>query len=179
MTTVRFVILCALVASMAAASCGPAPDQQPLVIPTSTMPAPSTDTPLPPTLTAPPATPTTAVKTAAVPTEAVEPSWEDFSSADFEALHSPVDDAANEHLIFGAIPIATAALIYLLIWRPSLAGGRVMITARPLKKTTRACWSFKILRRRAAERTCGERPIFNTRSGSRTFTSKSCRERCL
>jgi hypothetical protein len=39
----------------------------------------------------------------------VEASWKDFSGADFSAIHSPVNGDANEHLIFGAIPIATPA----------------------------------------------------------------------
>jgi predicted peptidase len=39
----------------------------------------------------------------------VDTSWKYFSGTDFSAVHSPVNGDANEHLIFGAIPISTPA----------------------------------------------------------------------
>ena len=92
------VVLGALIASGVIAGCGSASPLQPLVTATLTIPTTSTSSPMRPSLTAPPVTPTAA---------AAETSWKDFRSPDFNAIHSPINGDTNEHLIFGAIPIAT------------------------------------------------------------------------
>ncbi len=40
---------------------------------------------------------------------AAETGWKDFIIGDFEAVHSRVNGDANEHLIFGAIPVSAPA----------------------------------------------------------------------
>lgn len=50
-----------------------------------------------------PVTPTLTEKSVA------ETGWKDFIIGDFEAVHSPVNGDANEHLIFGAIPVSAPA----------------------------------------------------------------------
>ncbi len=110
-TTIRFVILGVLPAIMTITGCSSTRTQPPLATSTPTMPAPATKTAIPASLTFPPATPPSSVSTVTTPPAVVTvtASWKDFSSADFNAIHSPVNGDANEHLIFGAIPIATPA----------------------------------------------------------------------
>jgi predicted esterase len=58
---------------------------------------------IPPTINLVSATPRLAEMSVA------ETGWKDFIVGDFEAVHSPVNGDANEHLIFGAIPVSAPA----------------------------------------------------------------------
>jgi predicted esterase len=83
----------------------PAPAASPLPTAKKTTTATSTPTsrPISPTATQLANTPTLPEK------ETTETGWKDFIIGDFEAVHSRVNGDANEHLIFGAIPIAAPA----------------------------------------------------------------------
>ena len=99
-TSLGFVVVAVLTASILVAGCGSQPPAQPLVTATSIGPAAATSSPIRVLPTA---------RSATLTAMSVETFWKDFSSADFDAIHSPVNGDANEHLIFGAIPIATPA----------------------------------------------------------------------
>ncbi len=81
----------------------PAVSSTPAVKITTTSISTPTRTPGSPTTTQSPATPTQPEKSLA------ETGWKDFIIGDFEAVHSPVNGDANEHLIFGAIPVSAPA----------------------------------------------------------------------
>ncbi len=91
------------------AGCAPRQADAPLLnsLPAVEKPASALNTPTrtrtSPAVTQAAVTPTPAEKSAA------ETGWKDFIIGDFEAVHSPVNGDANEHLIFGALPVSAPA----------------------------------------------------------------------
>jgi len=98
-----------LVIILLAAGCisKPTPTPTPELLPTSTgLSTPTelpTQTPVPPTATLVPTLP------ASTEQDLSKTVWKDFIITDFNAVHSPVSGDANEHLIFGKIPILPLA----------------------------------------------------------------------
>src|SRR5512145_2195869 len=93
--TIELVTVSLLVMSFILAGCGPnlAPSAP---TPTQAPMSAATLAPVPPTV-APTPLPTLAP---------YKKSTTEFMITDFDAVHSPVNNDANEHLIFGAIPIS-------------------------------------------------------------------------
>ncbi len=98
--TLGFVMLGLFAASVAITGCGSGQRLEPTSTPMLTMTSIPMSTPTP-------VLPTATFIASAVP--AVEPGWKYFPIPDFSAVHSPINGDANEHLIFGAIPISQPA----------------------------------------------------------------------
>ncbi len=81
----------------------PTPPQPPAATATPIPTETPTRTPLPPAATPAPAL------TALATQDQSDTGWKDFVIADFEAVHSPVRGDANQHLIFGNIPVSPPA----------------------------------------------------------------------
>jgi len=95
-----FVMLSLLAASLAITGCGSGQRLEPTLTPMPMMTSTPASAPTP-------VLPTATTVVSAAP--AVETAWKDFPISDFSAVHSPINGDANEHLIFGAIPISQPA----------------------------------------------------------------------